>query len=382
MLANSILSYKDFLKDSKEPLELRRAMVARYKEVKNISVVAKEFQTTRKTVRKWVTRFQGHISSLKNRSKAPKEPYLQIKDKTRELIIKFRKEHPNLGYCYVASYLNQQGSIEIPSATTVYAIWAKEKLLKRHYKKSEKKKDCRAIKQKYSAFEKIQIDVKELKDIPNYLEQSLVLKKKRDLNRKYGLPMYQYTARDLKSGTLFVALAHEKTRHNSSIFADMLLTHLKRFGIVPRIIQTDNGTEFVNTQDTLADTLFKQIVRRNGITKHKTIPPGAKTWQSEVETSHWIIEKELYDFIQVPNIGNLTKKLRAYQWGFNTLRKNGYRGNITPLEALRNEENANYAKLPKEIMDFPSCILDKKFNQFIKGGYHVGLVTIYDTFGI
>jgi len=27
-------------------------------------------------------------------------------------------------------------------------------------------------------------------------------------------------------------------------------------------------------------------------------------------------------------------------------------------------------------MDFPSCILDKKFNQFMKGGHHVGLVTI------
>ena len=37
---------------------------------------------------------------------------------------------------------------------------------------------------------------------------------------------------------------------------------------------------------------------------------------------------------------------------------------------------SHYATLPKEIMDFPSCILDKKFNRFIKGGYHVGLVTI------
>jgi len=199
------------------------------------------------------------------------------------LIIKFRKERPSLGYCYVVSYLNEHQSTEIPFATTVYAIWSKEGLLKKRYKKSEKKKDCRAIKQKYLAFEKIQIDVKEL---------------------------------------------------------------------------------------TLADTLFKQVVCCNSITRHKTIPPGAKTWQSEVETSHWIIEKELYDYVQAPNIGNLMKKFRAYQWGFNTLRKNGYRGNITPLESLRNEHNKNYAKFPKEIMDFASCIFDKKFNQFIKSGYH------------
>ena len=69
------------------------------------------------------------------------------------------------------------------------------------------------------------------------------------------------------------------------------------------------------------------------------------------------------------------KNLRAYQWGFNTLRKNSYRGSITPLKFLRSEHNKNYATLPKEIIDFPSCILDKKFNQFIKGGEHVDLVT-------
>ena len=375
MLASNILTYSDFLKDSKEPLELRKAMVARYKELNSISAVALEFKTTRKTVRKWVSRFEGHISSLKNHSTAPKEPNLQIKDVTRELIIKFRKERPSMGYSYVVSYLNQHHSTEIPSAATIYAIWKKNKLLKIHYKKSEKKKDCRAIKQKYLAFEKIQIDVKELVDIPNYLEQSLSPKHKKKITQKYALPMYQYTARDLKTGALFISLAHKHTQHNSAIFVDMLLSHLKRFDVVPRTIQTDNGTEFVNTRDALADTLFKKVVRRNGITRHKAIPPGAKTWQSEVETSHWIIEKEFYDYMKFPNLGNLVKQFRAYQWGFNTLRKNGYRGNITPLESLRSEHNKNYAKLPKEIFDFPSCILDKKFNQFMKGGYHVGLVT-------
>jgi len=54
MLANNILEYSDFLKYSKEPLEIRKVMVARYKELKNISAVALKFNTTRKTVRKWV----------------------------------------------------------------------------------------------------------------------------------------------------------------------------------------------------------------------------------------------------------------------------------------------------------------------------------------
>jgi len=67
-------------------------------------------------------------------------------------------------------------------------------------------------------------------------------------------------ARDLKTGTLFISLANEHTRHNSAIFADMLLSHLKRFDVVPGIIQTDNGTEFVNTKNAMGETIFKEVI--------------------------------------------------------------------------------------------------------------------------
>jgi transposase-like protein len=90
--------------------------------------------------------------------------------------------------------------------------------------------------------------------------------------------MYQYTARDIKTGALFVSLAHTHNRHTAAIFADRVLTHLKGYGITPRVIQTDNGTEFVNTRDATDETpLFIQVVTRNGDTKHRRIPPGAKT---------------------------------------------------------------------------------------------------------
>lgn len=42
---------------------------------------------------------------------------------------------------------------------------------------------------------------------------------------------------------------------------------------------------------------------------------------------------------------------------------------------LSNEDNKNYAKLSRDILNFPFCILDKKFNPFIKGRYHFDLVT-------
>ncbi|MCF6200907.1 MAG: hypothetical protein L3J42_02075 [Hydrogenimonas sp.] len=377
MLANNILSYSDFLKDSNEPIRIRLAMVKRYREVGNISLVAKEFKTTRKTVRKWIERFSGAMSSLSNLSRAPKNPYRYIEERTEMLLVKFRRDRPSLGYDYIHHYLLEHGCKEIPSKSTVYAIWRKYALLPKRYKKYEKKKELRAIKSRYKPFEKIQIDVKELRDIPNILEQSLALglkKQKKSLNR-YGLPMYQYTARDVKTGALFVALAYTHTRHTAAIFADRVLTHLGNYGITPNIIQTDNGTEFVNTRDALDRTLFMDIAERNGITKHLRIPPGAKTWQSDVETSHKIIEYEFYDIVKVISDTNLAHKLRAYQWGFNVMRKNSYKGNKTPYEIIKEEDEMKYATLSKTILDFPTCILDEKFHSFIRGGYHVALPT-------
>jgi len=377
MLANNILTYSDFLKDTKEPLQIRLAIVKRYKEIQNITQVAKEFRTTRKTVRKWVQRFSGAFSSLSNHTTAPKQPHRQMGERTEELLVEFRTKYPSLGYDYIHHYLRDNNCKEIPSKSATYAIWRKYKLLPKHYKKSEKKKDLREIKAKYKAFEKLQMDVKELKDIPNYLDQALALQHKQQSTRR-GFPMYQYTARDIKTGTLFISLAYEHTRHNAAIFADRVLTHLAKYHIVPRVIQTDNGTEFVNTRDaTDSSSLFIQVVERNEQTEYRRIPPGAKTWQSDVETSHWIIEREFYNAVKAKSDSNMILKLRAYQWGFNVLRKNSYKHNRTPLEILREEEDKNYATLSKEIMDFPTCILDEKFDTFIRGGYHVGLPTTF-----
>ena len=51
-----------------------------------------------------------------------------------------------------------------------------------------------------------------------------------------------------------MGLFREFNRHTAAIFADRVLAHLANHGISPRIIQTDNGTEFVNTSDATDDT--------------------------------------------------------------------------------------------------------------------------------
>ncbi|WP_415407798.1 hypothetical protein ACLHDG_04505 [Sulfurovum sp. CS9] len=102
-----------------------------------------------------------------------------MNERTGALLVQFSKDnHPSLEYDYFHHYLFSRNCQEIPSKSATYTIWHKYGLLSKHYKKSQKKKDLREIKAKYKPFEKIQIDVKELKDIPNYLDQSLALQYK------------------------------------------------------------------------------------------------------------------------------------------------------------------------------------------------------------
>jgi hypothetical protein len=61
MLASNILSYSDFLKDTPEPMQIRLAIVKRYKEIKNITQVAKEFHTSKASVVGEVTKKQNDL---------------------------------------------------------------------------------------------------------------------------------------------------------------------------------------------------------------------------------------------------------------------------------------------------------------------------------
>ena len=189
--------------------------------------------------------------------------------------------------------------------------------------------------------------------------------------------MYQYTARDVKTGALFVSLAYTHNRHTAAIFVDRVLTHLHNHGIIPRIIQTDNGTDFVNTRNALDEApLFIQVVTRNRITEHRRIPLGAKTWQSDVETSHWIIEREFYNYVKINSTTNFITKLRAYQWGFNVMRKNSYRGAIEPLmRSSKRRTNWNILHFQKRSWISLFVFWMKSFRLLLGGGYHVALPT-------
>ena len=74
----------------------------------------------------------------------------------------------------------------------------------------------REVKRKLKVFEMIQMDTKRLDDIEELYPAY----------RRYKLPRYQFTARDVRTGGVWIAYAMENTLTNAVWFLKLLALHL------------------------------------------------------------------------------------------------------------------------------------------------------------
>ncbi len=342
--------YYEFIKISKDRYAARLELVEAAL-VHGIKPTARQYGTTVKTVRKWVRRYEaekkaGLVEQSRRPHTSPRATKPWIRFKLKHAV----EELQRAGKRKSATRLKQE--LELPvSVTTVLKILRAEGLLRPQRKVVEKKRDLRLVKQRLKAMEKLQVDVKYLDDIPELYEEY----------RRYHLPKYQFTARCVRTGALFIAYGREKSVTNASLFLLTLYEHFQRYGIrfEGAVVQTDNGTEFTAPWNSTKVTIFTKLVERCWGAHHHRIPPGAKTYQSDVESSHRWIEEELYAAETFASEQDFLEKAAHYQKWFNCGRYNRYKGN-TPLNLVRE----TYPELPAEAIIFPPVILDNLLVQY------------------
>lgn len=314
------MKYYECYKTHKE-IERIRAEMVKYAREYGIKEASGKFATTEKTVRKWVKRYRKR-ESLKDRSRRPKSSPNRIKVQYEKMIIDSCLYHLKHYKRINGVYL--KNALMIPySVKTVIKVMRGNGLYERvSKKKPERKRDLREIKKLMKVFEKLQVDVKYLTDIPEMIREMF----------QYDLPRFQYTARCVRSGTLYYCYANRYSVRHSVAFMMVLLNHLKENGIDIKgiVFQTDNGPEFTNHWK---KTDFVRYIEWMGAV-HYAIPPGAKTYQSDVETSHRLIEDEFYSRERFFSRDDFFEKTAEYQRFFNEDRLNRYKGNA-PLEIFK-----------------------------------------------
>lgn len=335
----SPIGYYQLIKNMQNPFDLQLKMV-QYAFSHSKSEAARVFNTTRDTVKKWVERYTIHgTKGLINDCRAPKSIPHKIKKPLEDKILCLRDQFPTMGQ----DKLKLQ--FDLPCSTwTINRVLKQNNRIKPRKKKYQRARDLRELKAKYKPLEKLQIDVKEITDIP---ELYLSIK-------RHNLPLYQYTARCIRTGASFISYAYEQSLTNSTTFARYVLTHLKEIGIMPRVVQTDNGSEFIGSYQSKAPSIFTKTLTCDFPVEHRRIPPGAKTYNSDVEAQHRLIEEEFYKIEPINSENEFLQKAYTYNLYFNYLRKNSYKWGKTPYEIL----NENLCPKYKKLLSLPPIVLD------------------------
>ena len=173
----------------------------------------------------------------------------------------------------------------------------------------------------------------------------------------------QYTAREVRSGLLFLAFASRRSAAASCVFASRIQRHLDRCGVQLRdlIWQTDNGGEFIGALQ--PDGSRSGFPASLGDSQHVRIPPAAHTYQSDVETVHRLIEDEFFDLESFRNRPEFFAKASLYQLYFNLVRPNSHKGYSSPWQII--EQLA--PRSPLDLCLLPPINLDYFLNP--QGGY-------------
>ena len=220
--------YFDLVREMKNNAYNHRLRLVESARQRGIKPTARLFSTTVPTVRKWLRRFQKHgPSGLLARPRARHHQSLKTPPATEARLVALRKTLPTFG----ARRLIREFDLPI-SHGALQRIWRQHGLMKKRRRKYQRKQDLAHIKAQWALFQQISADTKDLDDIPHYWAQA----------QQLGLPLIQYTARDVRSGLLFWSFAQQRCAAASAVFASRIQQHLDRYGVSLRdlVWQTDN----------------------------------------------------------------------------------------------------------------------------------------------
>lgn len=356
-------AYYTIMRESTDPRHLRLRLV-HYAHRHGVKPAAEAFGCTPKTVRKWRDRYDGTLDSLADQSRRPHHSPRRTSADDEKRIIALKKKYPGW------SPRRLKDDFDLPWSVKVIRRVCKDQGQTRRYrrKKHETKRCLREVKRQWRFLQQIVVDTKDLCDIPEYWWPM----------QHQGLPRYQYTARDVTTGLLFLGYSQELALCYATLFAERICRHLQACGcdLSRTTWQSDNGSEFIGSWQSKHESAFTTAIEAFRGQTHRTIPPGQHRFQADVETVHGLMEPEFYEIENFVDREDFRQKANAYQFYFNVARKNTYKEGQTPWQLVQ----ATFArdKLGKPDLNLPMlevAFLDQLHTRHLHnpapGGYDV-----------
>jgi transposase len=303
-----------------EEMRFRQRVVEYAIKHNNNSKAARRYHTSRQQVQRWRRRYDGTVHSLAHRSRRPHSHPNQHTKQELDLIKHKYRYHGFEGLAEVYRKLLDTGYKR--TYDSMCRQIRKMKLNKPTKKRSYPKTRYQKANATYPG-ERLQIDVKY---VPNECIGFA----------SYTSRYYQITAIDEYSRKRYMELVEENSTYTTSNF---LLGLEKNLGFKVKLVQTDNGSEFVNDLEvTNRKTRFEIYLQKLGI-KHHRIRPYSPWQNGIVERSHRMDNELFYSKRRFSSFEEMKKAFRRYNNRYNNIARK-ILGFKTPNEIVESYTNS------------------------------------------
>ena len=258
---------------------LYKQSVVKYSLRHGVTRGAIKFKMHRKTIYRWIERYDGTAESLKNKSR---RPHSLPKEHTKEeikMIKNYKYKNQETGLVVLWIKLRKAGYTR--SITSLYRVMQRIGIYNKVPSKKKEYEPKPYEEMRYPG-ERVQVDVK-------YVPARSLTKEVRERDGRY----YQYTAIDEYTRKRVLWASKEQSTSASTEFIKVIM---KKFPFKIECIQTDNGFEFTNRlnwQGTKKKTMFEKKLEELGI-EHKLIKPRTPRHNGKVERSHRKDQERFY----------------------------------------------------------------------------------------
>lgn len=276
-----------------------RQRLIKYAQKHGATKAANRYHISRKTVYKWLNRYNGSVESLEALSHRPHcSPKAHTEDELAAIVRRLQR------HGWKDLILVYQELVEKNGYTRSYGGFKRvaERLKKgRVEEKKRRKRKNKPYKQAEFPGQKVQIDVK-------YVPRECAAD---------GKQYYEFIAVDEYSRWTYRYMYEEKSTYSAR---DFLIRFLDAFPYKVYRVQTDNGSEF--TKQYLTDnkddlTLFEQELKERGIV-YQRIRPATPRHNGKVERQNRIDGERFYSKLRMYSLEDGRKQLAVYQRKSNT----------------------------------------------------------------
>jgi transposase InsO family protein len=270
-----------------------KAVVA-YRKSKDIDYVCRRYHISKASLMRWNKQYDGSTESLVPKSHRPHRQHPNAHtEQELKWIRDYHRRNPNISISELYGKLREEKAYTRHPGS-LYRVFVRLGYRQKVESTKKKSKHNGKYETPIALGEKWQMDVK-------YVPTACY-------SGKDEQQFYQYTIVEEASRKRFIYAYEEQSSYST---VDFFMRAIIFFGYVPKMIQTDNGSEFSHFKKTDRVHPLDVFCHKYGII-HKLIRPRTPWHNGKVERSHRNDQERFYNFLKFYSFHDLQEQMKRY----------------------------------------------------------------------